>query len=55
VAQSMMLWEVVPYKKVMQVKNEETSFANRGDYYNVATMFKWYARSLPPFSRTNSV
>jgi hypothetical protein len=55
VAQSMMLWEVVPYKKVMQVKNEETSFANRGDYYNVATMFKWYARSLPPFSLTNSV
>ena len=45
VAQSLMLWEVVPYKKVMEVKNEETSFANRGDYYNVATMFKWY---IPP-------
>ena len=42
VAQSMMLWEVVPYKKVISVANSETSFANRGDYYNVATMFKWY-------------
>lgn len=41
IAQSMMLWEVVPYRKVMEVRNEETSFANRGDYYNVATMFKW--------------
>jgi hypothetical protein len=48
VAQSMMLWEVVPYKKVMEVRNEETSFANRGDYYNVATMFKWYVRPPPP-------
>ncbi|KAJ4323392.1 hypothetical protein N0V94_001864 [Neodidymelliopsis sp. IMI 364377] len=46
VAQSMMLWEVVPYKKVMEVGNEETSFANRGDYYNVATMFKWFDPSL---------
>lgn len=42
VAQSMLMWEVVPYKKVIEVGNEETSFANRGDYYNVATMFKWY-------------
>jgi hypothetical protein len=39
--QSMMLWEVVPYQKVIEVPNSSTSFANRGDYYNVATMFKW--------------
>lgn len=54
VAQSMMLWEVVPYKKVMEVKNEETSFANRGDYYNVATMFKWFDPTLDTEMRTFS-
>lgn len=53
VAQSMVLWEVVPYKKVIEVKNEETSFANRGDYYNVATMFKWYVD--PPFRTLGSL
>ncbi|KZM20511.1 uncharacterized protein EKO05_0004522 [Ascochyta rabiei] len=46
IAQSMMLWEVVPYEKVIEVRNEETSFANRGDYYNVATVFKWFDPSL---------
>ncbi|KAF2625992.1 FAD-binding domain-containing protein [Macroventuria anomochaeta] len=54
VAQSMMLWEVVPYKKVMEVRNEETSFANRGDYYNVATMFKWFDPALDTEMRTFS-
>ncbi|KAJ4333803.1 hypothetical protein N0V95_009341 [Ascochyta clinopodiicola] len=54
IAQSMMLWEVVPYKKVMEVRNEETSFANRGDYYNVATVFKWFDPSLDSEMRTFS-
>ncbi|KAF9699012.1 hypothetical protein EKO04_002764 [Ascochyta lentis] len=54
IAQSMMLWEVVPYKKVLEVRNEETSFANRGDYYNVATMFKWFDPSLDNEMRTFS-
>ncbi|KAF1365666.1 FAD-binding domain-containing protein [Lizonia empirigonia] len=54
IAQSMMLWEVVPYRKVMEVRNEETSFANRGDYYNVATMFKWFDPSLDNEMRTFS-
>ncbi|KAF1933956.1 FAD-binding domain-containing protein [Didymella exigua CBS 183.55] len=54
IAQSMMLWEVVPYKKVMEVRNEETSFANRGDYYNVATMFKWFDTTLDTEMRTFS-
>jgi hypothetical protein len=39
--ESMMLFETIPYKKVMEVSNDKTSFSNRGDYYNVATMFKW--------------
>jgi hypothetical protein len=39
--QSMLMWEIIPYKKIMEVPNGEMSFANRGDYYNVATMFKW--------------
>jgi hypothetical protein len=39
--ESMMLFEAVPYKKVIEVSNDKTSFSNRGDYYNVATMFKW--------------
>jgi hypothetical protein len=39
--ESMMLWECIPYQKIIEVPNHETSFANRGDYYNVATMFKW--------------
>ena len=39
--QSMMLFEVIPYKKIIEVSNDKTSFSNRGDYYNVATQFKW--------------
>jgi hypothetical protein len=39
--ESMMLFETIPYKKVIEVSNDNTSFSNRGDYYNVATMFKW--------------
>lgn len=39
--ESMMMFETIPYKKVVEVSNEKTSFSNRGDYYNVATMFKW--------------
>lgn len=43
--ESMMMFEIIPYKKVIEVPNHETSFANRGDYYNVATMFKWYVQA----------
>ncbi|KAH6619971.1 hypothetical protein C7974DRAFT_315739 [Boeremia exigua] len=53
-AQSMVLWEVVPYKKVMEVSNEAMSFSNRGDYYNVATMFKWFDPKLDTQIRTFS-
>lgn len=44
--ESMMLFETIPYKKVMEVPNDQTSFSNRGDYYNVATMFKWLVQRL---------
>lgn len=39
--QSLLLFETIPYKKVVSVPNEEMSFSNRGDYYNLATMIKW--------------
>jgi hypothetical protein len=39
--ESMMFFEIIPYKKIMQVPNDKTAFSNRGDYYNVATLFKW--------------
>ncbi|KAF2820047.1 FAD-binding domain-containing protein, partial [Ophiobolus disseminans] len=54
--ESMMMFEVIPYKTIMEVPNDKTSFSNRGDYYNVATMFKWFDPSLDTeirsFSRT---
>jgi hypothetical protein len=44
--ESMMLFECVPYGKIMQTKNDAMAFSNRGDYYNVATVFKWFDPSL---------
>lgn len=41
VNESMLLFETIPYTKVIEVPNDKTSFSNRGDYYNVAAMFKW--------------
>ncbi|OAL57120.1 FAD-binding domain-containing protein [Pyrenochaeta sp. DS3sAY3a] len=52
--ESMMMFETIPYKKVIEVSNEKTSFSNRGDYYNVATMFKWFDPSLDSEVRTIS-
>ncbi|KAL6705873.1 hypothetical protein ACN47E_006333 [Coniothyrium glycines] len=46
VNESMLLFETVPYGKVVQVANEAMSFSNRGDYYNVAAMFKWFDPAL---------
>lgn len=43
--ESLMMLEIIPYEKVIQVPNHATSFANRGDYYNIATMFKWSVRT----------
>lgn len=38
---SLLLWETIPHKKVVEVPNEKMAFANRGAYYNLATMIKW--------------
>jgi hypothetical protein len=39
--ESMMLFETIPYKNVVEIPKDKTSFSNRCDYYNVANMFKW--------------
>jgi len=39
--ESMMLFECVPYGKIMEVGNASMAFSNRGDYYNMAKIFKW--------------
>jgi hypothetical protein len=39
--ESMMLFECVPYGKIMETSNDAMAFSNRGDYYNVATVLKW--------------
>ncbi|ORY10626.1 hypothetical protein BCR34DRAFT_485287 [Clohesyomyces aquaticus] len=44
--ESMLLFETVPYKKVVEVPSGEMAFANRGDYYNLASMFKWFDPAL---------
>lgn len=44
--ESLMLFETVPYREVIKVRNDEMAFANRGDYYNLATMFKWFDPKL---------
>lgn len=46
--ESMMLFEIVPYGKIISVNNDSMAFSNRGDYYNLATMFKWYVPSTLP-------
>lgn len=54
VNESMMLFETIPYGKVRAVDNADMSFSNRGDYYSLATLFKWcvshasYSANLPP-------
>ncbi|KAH8719408.1 hypothetical protein GQ44DRAFT_712338 [Phaeosphaeriaceae sp. PMI808] len=39
--QSLLLFETIPYKKILEVANHEMAFSNRGEYYNIALMFKW--------------
>jgi hypothetical protein len=45
-SESLVLFEFQPYKKTMEVGVEETACANRGEYYNVGTLFKWYNPEL---------
>ncbi|KAF2467249.1 FAD-binding domain-containing protein [Lindgomyces ingoldianus] len=44
--ESLILFETIPFTKILEVSNEEMAFSNRGDYYNVATCFKWFDPSL---------
>ncbi|KAH4073222.1 hypothetical protein HBH70_010350 [Parastagonospora nodorum] len=44
--ESMMLFECVPYGKIMEAGNASMAFSNRGDYYNLATVFKWFDPEL---------
>lgn len=41
-SESLLLFELVPFKKIASVPMEETAYGNRGNYYNVGTLFKWY-------------
>jgi hypothetical protein len=50
--ESVVLFEIVPYKKVVEVPLENTAYANRGEYYNVGTVMKWYDPSLDTTVRT---
>ncbi|KAF2856528.1 FAD-binding domain-containing protein [Plenodomus tracheiphilus IPT5] len=52
--ESIMVFEIVPYGKVIEVPNDKMSFANRGDYFNVATIFKWFDPTLDTEIRTFS-
>jgi hypothetical protein len=38
---SLLLFETIPYRKVVEVPNDKMAFSNRGEYYNLATMMKW--------------
>ncbi|KAF2643186.1 FAD-binding domain-containing protein [Massarina eburnea CBS 473.64] len=44
--QSLLLFETIPYNEVVKVGNDSMAFSNRGDYYNLATMFKWFDPSF---------
>jgi hypothetical protein len=51
-SESIILFELVPFKKIASVPMEETAFANRGDYYGVGTLFKWYDPAQDEMVRT---
>jgi hypothetical protein len=44
--ESLILFEIVPYQKIASVPLESTAHGNRGEYYNVGTLFKWYNSEL---------
>ncbi|KAH8689151.1 putative FAD binding oxidoreductase [Talaromyces proteolyticus] len=46
VGNSMMIFEIVPYDEVVKVPNDATAYANRGRYYNVASIFCWEGEQL---------
>ncbi|EEA21272.1 hypothetical protein EYB25_007453 [Talaromyces marneffei] len=40
-AEAFLLFEMLPYTKVVEVPNDATAYANRGPYYNVCSIFNW--------------
>ncbi|KAF2109683.1 hypothetical protein BDV96DRAFT_232771 [Lophiotrema nucula] len=44
--ESLLLFETIPYAAVTATPNSAMAFSNRGDYYNVATCFKWFDSGL---------
>ena len=52
--ESIILFELLPYKKIVEVPQEATAHANRGTYYNVGTVFKWYKPELDSALRSYS-
>ncbi|EON68542.1 hypothetical protein W97_07800 [Coniosporium apollinis CBS 100218] len=46
VGESVVALEILSYDKVRAVSNEAMAFCNRGDYYQVGTVFKWHDPAL---------
>jgi hypothetical protein len=44
--ESVVLLELLPYQKIVEKSFDSTSHGNRGEYYNVGTVFKWYNPEL---------
>lgn len=40
--ESLILFELVPFKKIVSFPPESTACGNRGEYYSVGTVFRWY-------------
>ncbi|PYI16227.1 FAD binding oxidoreductase [Aspergillus violaceofuscus CBS 115571] len=43
---SRLLFELLPNAQIMRVPDDATAFANRGPYYNVSCLFRWYDADL---------
>jgi hypothetical protein len=46
-----MIWELLPYHKIVEVPIEAMAFPNRGQYYNLAMTVKWDDPALDVNSR----
>lgn len=43
---SAVIFELIPYTRVIQVPADATAYANRGPYHNVVYIFHWYDQEL---------
>ncbi|KAJ9634234.1 hypothetical protein H2199_009064 [Coniosporium tulheliwenetii] len=46
VGESLILFEIIPFKKIAEVPLEATAHGSRSEYYNVGSLFKWYEPEL---------